>query len=132
MSAPRSIYASELPDGRWEIIVGEMGGDQQWRAEVRAEIVGRTAAYYALYFSLASGPSWKLLPATGPLADPAADYEARAREEIAASEAFAAASDDLAALGPDPDPVDIEALLEEHFRSGSVLPHRDPRDEVKP
>lgn len=30
MKPPRSVYASELPDGRWGVIVGEMGG-KQWR-----------------------------------------------------------------------------------------------------
>lgn len=87
MSAPRTIYASELPDGRWEIIVGEAGGSEQMRAIVPAQDLGWTAGYYATDDAISTQCEWTLLPALGPISDPDVD----------------------------PDPVDIEALLQAHF-----------------
>jgi len=56
MSIPRSIYAFELPDGMWEVVVGELGGEQ-WRWQGPRYLVPVIVSQYVADGSRPDGPS---------------------------------------------------------------------------
>jgi hypothetical protein len=80
MNTPRSVYASELPDGdgKWEVIVGQTDGEK-WRCVVNDKYRAvEVIEISVINHKKSIGKGWSLVQTSGPI--PIPDQE---KEEVA-------------------------------------------------